>query len=239
MVDKIKETSYYHTRIRDWPENERPREKLILHGPASLSDAELLAIFIRTGSGEVTAVDIAKKLLIDFNGLHDLSIRSLGELRRMKGIGAAKGTTLLAAFELAKRINRGEPIHKKKIRGACDVFRYYGPVLKDLKKEVFNIILLDSQNQVIIEKTISEGSLDASIVHPREVFKEAITESASALLLIHNHPSGNSNPSNEDRQITKSLVGAGKLMGIAVYDHIIIGDTYYSFAEHGEIDKNN
>lgn len=239
MVDKIKETSYYHTRIRDWPENERPREKLVLRGPASLSDAELLAIFIRTGSGKVTAVDIAKKLLIDFRDLRVLSTKSLGELRTMKGIGAAKGTTLLAAFELARRVNSGEPIQKRKIQSASEVFRYYGPALKDLKKEVFKIILLNSHNQVIIDKTISEGNLDTSIVHPREVFKEAITESASALLLVHNHPSGNSYPSNEDRQITKTLVGAGKLMGIAVYDHIIIGDTYYSFAEHGEIDKND
>lgn len=235
-VDKIREVSYYHTKIKDWPPDERPREKLMNLGPEKLSDAELIAILLGSGTGKVTAVDVAKRLLIEYKELNLLSERSIGELKRMKGIGSVKAVKLMAAFEIGRRIASGGNIKKEKIVSPENVADYYTPLMKHLKKEVFKIVLLDSSNQIIKDVEISKGSLNANVVHPREVFKEAVSESAASIILIHNHPSGNAQPSEDDIAVTKKLVEAGKIMGILVCDHIIIGDgEYKSFANLGLI----
>ena len=236
QVDKIREASYYHTKIKDWPPDERPREKLMNLGPEKLSDAELIAILLGSGTGKVTAVDVAKRLLIEYKGLNLLSERSISDLKRMKGIGSAKAVKLMAAFEIGRRIASGGNIKKEKIVSPENVADYYIPLMKHLKKEVFKIVLLDSSNQIIKDVEISKGSLNANVVHPREVFKEAVSESAASIILIHNHPSGNAQPSEDDIAVTEKLVEAGKIMGILVCDHIIIGDgEYKSFANLGLI----
>lgn len=236
QVDKIREASYYHTKIKDWPQDERPREKLMNLGPEKLSDAELIAILLGSGTGKVTAVDVAKRLLIEYKGLNLLSERSISDLKRMKGIGSAKAVKLMAAFEIGRRIASGGNIKKEKIVSPENVADYYIPLMKHLKKEVFKIVLLDSSNQIIKDVEISKGSLNANVVHPREVFKEAVSESAASIILIHNHPSGNAQPSEDDIAVTEKLVEAGKIMGILVCDHIIIGDgEYKSFANLGLI----
>ncbi len=197
-VDKIKEVSYYHTKIKDWPESERPREKLLELGADKLSNAELLAILLRSGSGEVTAVDLAKRLMIEYGELPAISGRSIGELKKMKGIGNTKAVTLIAAFEIGRRIASGGDIKKVKIGWPEDIANYYIPLMRNLKKEQFKIVLLDSSNQILKDILISEGNLNSSIVHPREIFKPAVSESAASIILVHNHPSGDCEPSEDD-----------------------------------------
>jgi len=236
LTDKIKEPGFYHTKIKDWPEDERPREKLRKYGANNLSDAELLAILLRTGSGKVTAVDLAKSLLIEFKNLPELAARDIGEYERYKGIGSAKAVTFAAAFELGRRIAAGERPRRLQVLSPQTIAERYIPLLETLKQEEFRVILLDSANAVIDEQVVSRGSLNVSVVHPREVFKKAIAESAAGVIALHNHPSGNSQPSEEDRQITRILAEAGKIIGIQLIDHIIIaGQKYYSFAEHNEM----
>lgn len=230
--DKVKETAYYHTRIKDWPEDERPREKLIKRGVDALSDAELLAILIGSGTGRTTAVDVAKGLLVKYQNLRELAGKSVAELKKFKGIGSARAVTIVSAFELGRRLHAREDEKKVVVRSPQDVAERFIPKLRDRKKEEFIVLLLNSANVIIKEETLTKGSLNASIVDPRMVFKAAIDEHAASIILIHNHPSGNKAPSREDIAITKQLVEAGKLLGIPVHDHIIIaGGSYTSFAE--------
>jgi DNA repair protein RadC len=230
--EKVKEASYYHTRIRDWPESERPREKLMKHGPAALSDAELLAILIGSGTTKVTAVDLAKRLLVEHKNLRELAGMSVADLKKYKGIGCARAVSVVSAFELGRRLHTREDEQLAVVRSPEDVAARYIPKLRDLKKEVFLLLLLNSANRIIKEVKISEGSLNASVVHPREVFKAAIDELAAGVILIHNHPSGNPTPSSEDIALTKQILEAGKVVGISVHDHIIVaGGNYTSLAE--------
>ncbi len=224
----------YHTRIKEWPIDERPREKLVKYGSESLTNAELIAILLRSGSGKITAVDLAIRMLSDYGSLNSLLGKSINELKKYKGIGSTKAITLVAAFELAKRIST-ETINKRiKISSPKDVYMRYGPFLKDLKQEVFKVLLLSTSNELLKDVEITKGTLNASLVHPREVFRSAIIEPAAAIILLHNHPSGNSQPSQEDIQITKQLVQASKVVEITIHDHIIIaGNAYFSFAENG------
>ncbi len=236
MTDKIKEPDFYHTRIKDWPEEERPREKLVARGAQALSDSELLAILLREGTGKITALDLAKSLLVRFENIFELSGRSVGEFMRLKGIGRAKAVTLIAAFELGRRTASGDKPEKIQISSPEAIASRYIPLLETEKQEEFRIITLDSANQILSERVITRGSLNASIVHPREVFKTAISDSAARIIILHNHPSGNPEPSREDRAITEKLVKAGELIGIEVIDHVIIaGRDYYSFTEHNEL----
>lgn len=236
MTDKIKEPGFYHTKIKDWPEDERPREKLLQQGPSGLSDAELLAILLRTGTGEITAVDLAKSLLVHYNTLRELSGRSIGEYKQLKGIGNTKAVTLAAAFELGRRLAAGVRPTKLKVLSPGTVAERYIPLLETAKQEEFRVILLDTANNIIGEQTVTRGSLNMSIVHPREVFKKAITDSAAGIMVVHNHPSGNPEPSSEDKEVTRNLAKAGSIIGINLIDHIIIaGHNYYSFAEHNEL----
>ncbi len=226
----------YHAKIPDWPEVDRPREKLMKLGPERLSEAELLAILLRTGTKQLTAVGLAKIILGKNGTLADLCEMDYRQFFKFKGIGPVKAVTLIASFEIARRI-ASRPIQKKfKITDPEVVYQRYGPLMAHWKKEVFSILLLNSANLLIKEVQVSEGTLNASLVHPREVFRSAILESAASIILIHNHPSGEVQPSTEDRSVTKKLVEAGNLMGINVLDHIIIGrGKYFSFRENGLI----
>ena len=224
--------------IKEWPEGERPRERLVKHGAENLSDAQLLAIILRTGDrvDKTSAVDLARILIDKFGNFRELDSASISELQSIKGIGPAKSAQMKAALEIGKRFLRQKTEPKEKIKSVEDVFNYYKPYLRDLKKEVFKVMLLDGRNKIIKDVTISEGSLTKSIVHPREVIKEATKESAAALIFVHNHPSGESKPTKDDIEITERLIKACDIVGIRVLDHIIIGaNDYYSFADEGLI----
>ncbi len=230
-MPQLKEPTFYHTKIKDWPEDERPREKLMKHGAGVLSEAELLAILIRTGVKKATAVDIAKRLLSECKNVRELAGKSVNDLKKL-GIGEARAVAIVAAFELARRLHSLPEEKRPRVRSPQDAAEIYIPKLRDFKRETFLVILLNSANCIVGERVISEGSLSASIVHPREVFKAAVDELAAGIILVHNHPSGNSEPSKEDIEITKQLVDAGRIMGIPVHDHLIIaGNRYTSLAE--------
>ena len=190
-------------------------------GATVLSDAELLAIILQQGTQEENVIDMSHRLIATY-GLDKLSCCSLVELQKIKGIGPAKAMQIKAVFELNKRVkyqNNG-----KVIKTAKDVFNYCWPKMKDLDREQFRVLLLDSKNKVIKDEVVSVGTLNASIIHPREVFKTAIKESANAIILVHNHPSGDVMPSHEDKEITSKLIEGGETLNIKVMDHVIVGE---------------
>jgi DNA repair protein RadC len=227
------ESTYKITR---WPKKERPRERLLEQGPQPLTEAELLGILLGKGTRRKTAIDLARELLDQHESLQKLFSRSPSELMKVKGIGSAKAATLSAAFELVRRIQSQGNITKISFKRSSDVANHFLPLMRDLRKEVFKVLLLNRANRLIKEVTISEGTLEASLVHPRDVFREALLEPAAGVILIHNHPSGNPSPSEEDLRVTKQLVEAGRLLGIKVYDHIILaGEDYRSLADEGLI----
>lgn len=213
--------------IKDMPTEERPREKMVKYGAESLSTAELLALILRTGSQENTALDLANQLLTTCEGVNCLVEYSIEELQEIKGIGLAKATQLKAVAELSKRLN----IARKdltKINSPSEVAEILIPRIGYAYQEKFIVVLLDIKNQIIGVSEISKGSLNSSIVHPREVFRYAIKKSGASIILAHNHPSGDLTPSVEDIEITKRLFKVGKLVGIEVLDHLIIGKSKYS-----------
>lgn len=221
--------------MRDWPKDDRPLEKLLKSGAGGLSDAELVAILIRTGhrpTGQ-TPLDVARRLIIQFGGLHALASREHTEIARMTGMSQTKAAQVLAAIELGKRVNTTD-LEKVSFGSSSDVAMYYVPRMRHRKTEAFKVILLDVRNKLIKEVTVSEGSLTASVVHPREVFKPAIIESAASVILLHNHPSEDPTPSQDDIRITAQLVEAGRFLDIRVLDHIIVGgNTFTSLAAKG------
>lgn len=222
--------------IKDWREDDRPRERLQKHGAHTLSDAELLAILINSGSRGFSAVDAAKELLEQNQTLAELSAVDLSRIMTVKGIGNARAVTLAAAFEIAKRINIYPIMNHTKITGPDDVANYLIPRLLGLKKEIFRTLLLNSSNKIFRDVVISEGTLNESIIHPREVFKTAVSESAASIIIAHNHPSGNTQPSKDDIEITEQLVEAGHILCIEVLDHVIIANgQYFSFKNEGLI----
>lgn len=224
----------HHTKIKDWPAGERPREKLLQRGPKALTDAELLAIIIRVGSGKATAVDLARSILSQERSLRSVASKTPQELMRMKGIGEAKAVELLAAFEIGRRVNAAAPDERPLMNSPEAVAAMLVPRLRERKNESFWVLLLDSKNGLMHEEEVTVGTLNASLVHPREVFKVAIDRRAAAVIVAHNHPSGNPEPSTEDINVTRQLVDAGKIIGIPLHDHIIVaGDSYTSFAERG------
>jgi len=222
--------------IKDWPEQDRPREKLLSHGAAALSDTELLAIVLRNGNASTveSAIDHARLLLGQFGGLRGSDGASVSELTGVKGIGPAKAAQIKASLEIARRVGgpkwqAGEPL-----RSAEDVFRHFHESLAGEKRELFYVVLLNNKNKKIRDVKISEGSLTASLVHPREVYNPVIRESAAAVIFVHNHPSGDPAPSPEDIEITRRLKEVGEVMGIRVLDHVVIGhDRYFSFNDRG------
>ncbi len=215
-------------KIKDLPEQNRPRERFLKYGPETLSDSELFAIILRTGTLDENVIDMSNRLIAEY-GLDKLFECSLKELQEIKGIGPAKAMQILSMFELLKRHNQAKkPV--KKISCAEDVFNLFHERLKDKKEEHFYILMLNTQNYIIGEELISKGTLDASIIHPREVFKPAIKNSAAKIILVHNHPSGDCNPSKEDDEITEKLMKAGDEIGIKVLDGVIVGgNSYWSF----------
>ena len=208
-------------RLKEIALDQRPRERLKRHNADSLSDAELLAIILQNGSFGENVIDLSHRLISTFS-LEKLNSLSLSELMKIKGIGLAKAAKLVAAFELSKRVNSGK-ICEKVVNNASDIANYYMEKLRDKKKEYFIAVFLDSKNKIIKDEIISIGTLNSSLVHPREVFKEAIKNSANSIILVHNHPSGDCEASDKDYEINKKLKETGRLVDIKVLDHIIIG----------------
>ena len=224
----------YHTRIRELPTEERPRERLIHYGADALSVSELLAILLRTGTEKYSAVGLADHLLAEFSNLRGLSHATIEELAGIHGIGPAKAAQLKAAIELGRRLVAASPEERTKIRSPRDVYNLLGPMLREEKREHFMALLLDTKNGVLRSRTVSVGDLSSSIVHPREVFSEAIRHGAASLIVAHNHPSGDPAPSPEDIAVTKRLAEAGELLGIEILDHIVLGDNrWVSLKEKG------
>ncbi|MCT4508338.1 MAG: DNA repair protein RadC [Tepidibacter sp.] len=224
--------------IKDMAKNQRPREKIILSGVNSLSDTELLAILLRTGNKNMSSIELANYIInMDKSlGIRKLAYTNIEELKEVKGVGTAKACQIMAAIELGRRISKFIPEKKPKITGPDDIVSMYMEDIRYLKKEVFKAILLNTKNEVISDVEISVGTLNSSLVHPREVFIEAIKRSTNKIILMHNHPSGNPDPSREDKNITKRLIEGGKILGIDIIDHIIVGDgMYFSFKERGLI----
>lgn len=220
--------------IKEIPLNDRPREKMAANGAAVLTDAELIAILLRTGTAEKSAIDIASEMTAD-GGLYKrlAGITRLNELTNIKGLGQAKAATVLAALEIGRRIASAKPLEKIHLSCPQDVADFLMPRLRYAAKEQFVVILLNNKNKVIGTEVVSEGSLSSSIVHPREVFAPAILHHAAAIMVAHNHPSGDPKPSIEDEEVTRQLLRSGKVLGIPMIDHVIIGDgNYYSFLEN-------
>jgi DNA repair protein RadC len=217
-----------------WPRDDRPREKLIRKGVHTLSDVELMALVLRTGSGELTAIDLARALFAREHSLRRIGTRTPGELMRLRGIGPAKAVELLAAFELGRRAQAEQEEPRPLLRSPDDVAKRMIPLLRDRKTEVFYVLILDAKNALTIDIELSVGTLNASLVHPREVFKAAIDNGAASIIVVHNHPSGNPEPSSEDIEITRQLSEAGRIIGIPLHDHLIVaGEFYTSHAERG------
>ncbi len=223
-------------RLKDLPRRERPRERLLNNGPKALSTPELLAIVLGSGSREETVLELSRRLLKKFGSLRGLSGSGVRELQELRGIGPAKATQLRASLTLADRLAREQIDDSVDLSSPEAVFQYFHVSLRDRKKEVFLLLNLDGKNRLMEKKKISEGTLTSSLVHPREVFRPAIRGAAASVLFVHNHPSGDPTPSDEDIDITDRLVEVGELVGIPVIDHVIIGDSEYrSFQELGLI----
>jgi DNA repair protein RadC len=221
--------------IRVWPAPERPRERLHADGAGALATRELLAILVGSGRAGASALDVAAELLrLSDGSLRRLAASSGAELAAVRGIGPAVAARVSAALELGRRLAREGPAERPRIRGPRDVYERCAPGLRDLAQEEFRVLMLNTQHAVVRELVITRGTLDTSVVHPREVFRSAITESAASLILVHNHPSGDPAPSAEDRAVTRQLAEAGRLLGIPVLDHVVVGDgRYVSFVEAG------
>ncbi|MFS0765166.1 RadC family protein [Peribacillus phoenicis] len=220
--------------IRDYPKEERPRERFLQDGPQSLSNQELLALLLRTGSREESVLQLSGRLINSFKGLRLLKEASVEELTVIKGIGETKAIQILASVELGRRINNLNDQDRYVIRSPEDGANYCMEEMRFLSQEHFVCLYLNTKNQVLQKTTVFIGSLNASIVHPREVFKEAFKRSAASIICLHNHPSGDPSPSREDIEVTKRLVECGKIIGIEVLDHIIIGEhKYVSLKEKG------
>jgi DNA repair protein RadC len=225
--------------IRDWPEGERPRERLLAAGARRLTTAELLAIVLRTGGRGESAVELARSLLAAWDGLGGLETADPGALKSVKGLGPAKIAQIKASLELGRRLlAEVERVARPRIAGSQDVVELAAPRLRGLQQERCDLLLLNGGNEVVALDLLSEGSLTESPIYPREIVGRANRHHAAAFILIHNHPSGHSQPSAGDRQLTQELVLAGELLRIPMVDHVIIGRRdHFSFADHGLIDE--
>ena len=226
-----------NVKIKDLPINERPRERLVNCGVENLSNEELLAIILKTGTKEMSAKVLASEILTKIDNISELQNQNYKQLLKIRGIGPSKATVLLATIELGKRINnKVDNIRNLKIDNPNVVFDYYSSLLRRKKQEHFYAIYLDNQKRVIEEKLLFIGTINKSLIHPQNIFKEAYLLDASAIICLHNHPSGNVIPSADDIKMTKQLVEIGGLFGIKIVDHIIVGnEKYYSFFENGDI----
>lgn len=223
--------------IREWAADDRPRERLLKQGPGALSDAELLAILIRTGTREASAVDMAKGLLHDTgNDLVKLGRLGVRELMRIKGLKEAKAITIVAAMELGRRRRDASPAARPSVGTSASAFELLHPVLGDLMHEEFWLLLLDRGNRLLERCKVSEGGLHGTVADPKRIFRVALERQASSLVLAHNHPSGRAVPSEEDIKLTRKLVEGGRFLDITVQDHLIVTVSgYYSFADNGAL----
>lgn len=220
--------------IRSWPPRERPRERLLHAGAQALSDRELLAILIGSGTRGSSAAELAGELLTRCGGSLRRIVVALNRRERVPGVGPAVSARISAALELGRRLAREGPASRPTIRGPSDVFELCAPGMRDLEQEEFRVLLLTTQHALLREVFVTRGTLDGSLVHPREVFRTAIAEGAATVILLHNHPSGDPTPSPEDKAVTRQLAEAGRILGIPVVDHVVIGDARYtSFVESG------
>lgn len=217
----------YSVMIRDLPVEERPRERLLRTGPEYLSNRELLAVLLKTGTKEQSALDLADHLIAHFGSIRELACASFEEMSTVKGVGPAKAASIMAAFELAKRLSNSNLQANEVVNSPADAAAIVMDELCLLDREHFIILMLNTKNRVIAKKVISIGHLNATLVHPRELFKDVIKRSSAAVILVHNHPSGDPTPSRDDINITKRLCEVGRLLGIDVLDHLIIGDRQY------------
>lgn len=224
-----------HLNIKEWAIEDRPREKLVKYGKSSLSTAELIAILLRTGTAKSTALDLSRQVLAFANNdLSSLCRLTISDLSKIKGLGPVKAITLVAALELGRRRREEETPMKSQITCSKDAVDMLQPHLADLNHEEFWIILLNKANRLINKKVVSTGGMTGTVVDPKIIFREALEARACAIILGHNHPSGNNKPSEADIQLTKKLREAGKNLEISVLDHVIIaGSTFYSFADEG------
>lgn len=213
--------------IKDIPENERPRERLEQKGAKALSNIELLAILLRTGANKKSAINLAEELIKKFPNLYALRNVTLDELMTIKGVGKAKAIQILAAIELGTRTNQYVLERGMQIRSPLDCAEYIAEEVKSLEQEHFIGIYLDTKNRILAKKTLFIGSLNRSLVHPREIFKEALKHGTASIILVHNHPSSDVTPSPQDISITKRLIEIGELIGIEILDHIIVGANNY------------
>ena len=225
-------------KIREMPRDERPREKLAAHGASALTDPELIAILLRTGIRGANAIEVGRKLLMDYGSLRGLSRCTVDELAKINGVGFAKAVQLAAAFDLGQRLAR-ETLSKQKIDSPELVNELVGPEMRRLRKESLRVVLLDTRYHLIRVEEVSIGSVNESIAHPRDVFRPALVSSAYAVIVVHNHPSGDASPSQTDHSLTRRLAEAAELLQIKLLDHIIIGAPteespgYFSFKEAG------
>jgi DNA repair protein RadC len=217
----------YSTAVRELPPEERPRERLAKLGPEALKDAELIAVIIRSGTREVGAVALAEEVIRKFKDLRGVARASIEELKTVKGLGEVKAIEIKAALELGKRLAAHTADQRAKISGAEDVSRLLMVPFKDCEVEIFKALLMNPKNEVIKIADVSRGSLDASVALPREVFRQAIRDGAVSVIVCHNHPSGDPEPSRADIALTRRLHESGELIGISLLDHIVFGDGRY------------
>lgn len=223
--------------ITSWNDSDKPREKMMLKGKAALTDAELIAILMGSGNTKETAVDLAKRILADnHNNLLELSKKSIANLMEYSGIGEAKAISIIAALELGQRRRQADVMQRKKVTSSGDVFNYLSLYLSDLSHEEFWVLLLNRANDILTHKQISEGGATATVVDVKKIARLAIENHAVGIILAHNHPSGNTQPSEQDRALTKKIKAALELFDITVLDHLIVcSSKYYSFADEGGI----
>jgi DNA repair protein RadC len=222
--------------LAEWPPSDRPRERLYAQGAPALADAELLALQLGCGVSGRTAVDVAREMLAAYGSLAAVAARDPSELARRSGVGRARAARLVSAFEMGRRLRARTPGARTALSSPAAVYAAFGPLMEDLRHEVFRVALLDAQNGLLADRIVSEGTLSASLVHPREVFKPAIVESAASVILIHNHPSGDPTPSREDIKLTRQLVECATMLDLRIHDHVVIGHgRFVSLAERGVI----
>jgi DNA repair protein RadC len=239
VPQKIKRKKYPHA-IANWPVEDRPREKLLTKGPESLSNAELLSIFLRVGVKGKNAIDLAQELISRFGSLRELYVAPVAELEEILGLGHAKIAQFKAVIELSKRYLTEGFQNRPYVESSKDILKLLYQEMRDLDREVFKLVLLNGQNHVLKIEEVTKGTLTSAQVYPREVLKVAFRHSAAALVLVHNHPSGIAKPSEDDKETTRDIVFACRLVGLKVHDHIIIGDNdRFSFADKGLIDQYN
>jgi len=235
MANSLKQAKVYEKAIKNWPTDDRPREKLLKKGANTLSDSELLAILFRTGTRGVSAVDLARKVIKKFKTFQEMSHIDARDWKEFKGLGNAKVAHIQAALEIGKRFREDKVKKgKQKIKSAKDIFDILMPQLRDLKTEVFKVVHLNSNNRIIDIEDAAIGTVNHAIPIVREIIHSALQKFAASIICAHNHPSGSITPSSQDKNFTKELHDAGKLMNVQLIDHIIVGnDTYFSFADQG------